>query len=109
MNMEYEPFIDAYGLFHCAISLKVAIEVELEMFNDNMHRFLELGGEKSYLNEDTYYLAQAFKNQADANSSTLRVLRRLAEQFKATLSPKAIDDINKSFEALDNSNNRKAG
>ena len=107
--MEYEPFIDAYGLFDCAISLKVAIDSELEMCNFNLRHFQELGGENSYLNEDTYYLAQAFKKQADANSSTLRVLRRLAEQFKATLSPEAIEDINKSFENLDNYNNRKAG
>jgi len=109
MNMEYQPFIDAYGLFNCAIALKVAIEAELEMYNFNLRHFQELGGEQSYLNEDTYYLAQAFKNQADAHSSTLRVLRRLAEQFKATLSPEAIEDINKSFEAIDKYNNRKAG
>lgn len=106
MTEVLNPFVSALGLIDCAITLRANINYERSHYESAS---AELSKIDPSANDYSYYLTEAWKNNAECHKYTLRVLELLAENLANNLSPEAREEVKRTFDFLNSMDAKKAG
>ena len=106
--MNYTPLISSDGLFHIAIALKVHIDGERKNVDYATAHYETF--DTLHCSVDDFYLAQAWREDAEQHKYALRILDDLFAAFWDNISPEAQNEITESFAYIDKAeHDRKAG
>ena len=104
--MTYGPFTSEYALTKYALSISSAMHSEREYYERCSKHYEDL---KVNETEQDFYVALAWKNEAEHAKYALAILARLAEDFTENLTSEALEDFHATFHYWDDCDKKKVG